>query len=109
MGITIKKKVPAKELVQAVATIEKQHKDGSATTEKEVVSEAVFDGPHATVGLSMGLTKNLGNYESLKITVSLYYPCYPDESAVDAAFHTTKEWVDGKLNAINDEVNATLG
>lgn len=112
MGIIVKNKKPAPEEVQvkhSVATITKAHKDGSLEETKEVIKGQMFDGPTANVGMSIALTKNLGNYESLKITVSLSMPSNPDEASISNTFTEVKSWVDEKINMLNQEVIDQLG
>lgn len=104
MGVSVKKK----ELKQAVATVETKHKDGSTESTQEVLGEQVFDSPPANVGLSIGVTRNLGNYESVKFTVSLYMPCIPEESEINQTFDEVKAWVDTKIEQINQEITDQL-
>lgn len=105
MGVNVKKK----ELKQAVATVTKQHKDGSSSETHEVVKEQIFDGPAANVGVSIGLTRNLGNYESVKITVSLFMPCNPVEEEINSTYDEVKGWVDTRIEHINQEISDQLG
>lgn len=97
------------------AEVKTQHPDGSVVEEKIPVAgdipqaEGIIDEPSANVGVSVGLTKNLGNYESLKVTVSLYVPCKPEEEEIEATYEAVKGWVDGKISDINAEVEAELG
>jgi hypothetical protein len=83
-------------------------------TKQEQIPVSTVDVPEtaANVGFSAAYTKNLGNYESLKITVSLFMPVKvsltagePNEEALDAAFLTVQAWVDKKVNDILDELN----
>lgn len=120
MAMTIKKAKPQAETAapaveqevvahQAVATTTKQHKDGSAEETHEVVGEELFDGPVAMVNVSLSMTKNLGNYESLKFTASITMPCKPDGEEIEETYHNCKEWVDSKVNDFNEEVSEQLG
>lgn len=53
--------------------------------EEEVeVETMVFDTDPAYVRVNAGVTKNLGNYESLRVDVSLSIPCPPE--VVDDVF-----------------------
>ena len=51
--------------------------------------------PLCNVGFSVSHTKNLGDYESLRVEVSLHVPCRYEEA--DEAFDAAAEWVKGKL------------
>lgn len=45
----------------------------------------------AYVRVNAGMTKNMGNYESLRLDVSLTVPCYAEE--IDAVFHSVADRV----------------
>lgn len=94
---------------ETVATTITQHKDGSAEETQEVLGEEMFTGPVAMVNVSLSMTKNLGNYESLKFTASITMPCKPDGEEIEDTFINCKEWVDGKVNDFNEEVSEQLG
>lgn len=103
------KKVQKVESHQAVGTTHTQHKDGSAEETQEVLGEAKFTGPVAMVQVSMSMTKNLGNYESLKFTASITMPCEADGEEIEETYNNCREWVDSKVNAFNEEVSEQLG
>lgn len=112
----VAKKAPAAEettqevsVKQVVATTITQHKDGSAEETHEVLGEGQFTGPVAMVNVSMSMTKNLGNYESLKFTASITMPCKPEGEDIEDTYVNCKEWVDGKVNDFNEEVSEQLG
>jgi len=87
----------------------KTYQDGSSETTEEVVAEAVkVPNVHATVGLAIGMTKNLGDFNNIKFQVSLYLPCEPTAEEIEGTYQAVKEWVDDKVNAINEEVDASL-
>ena len=65
-----------------------------------------FTQPVCLVNYSVGHTKNLGNYESLKTMVSLTMPCYPHEIQDIGAY--CKEWVFGRMDALQDELQAEI-
>lgn len=103
MAITVKQQGS---VVKGKVTTE--YKDGSIVEQEEVVKEVINQGPTANVGVSIGLTKNLGNYEALKITVSLFMPCQPTAEDIEYTYTEAKGWVDDKINTINAEVDASL-
>lgn len=49
----------------------------------------------AEVSISVGLTLNLGNYESARIDVGLKLPCEPDD--IDTVYAYTEQWVEARL------------
>lgn len=70
---------------------------------KEPVGDPVTvssDQPMANVGLKVGMTKNLGNYESVRVDVSCFIPCLPAEPDMDAAFSVCEAWCDAKISAL---------
>lgn len=103
------KKVQKVSSHQAVGTTHTQHKDGSAEETQEVLGEAKFTAPVAMVQVSMSMTKNLGNYESLKFTASITMPCEADGEEIEETYNNCREWVDSKVNAFNEEVSEQLG
>jgi hypothetical protein len=85
--------------------IETLDKDGEVIDTEEVeVDEVIVDKPMANVGVKLGTTKNLGNYESLRVDVSLFYPCDPNKKDMDKAFKKAFKWVDKKLSGIMEDV-----
>jgi hypothetical protein len=54
----------------------------------------------ADVGYRVSHTKNLGNYESLRVEVSVTRPCLNHESAIDQAHGKNREWAETKLEEI---------
>lgn len=94
---------------QAVGVTTKQYKDGSTGETQEVLGSGEFKGPMAMVQVSMSMTKNLGNYESLKFSASITMPCVPDGAEIEETYQNCREWVDGKVNDFNEEVSEQLG
>lgn len=60
--------------------------------------------PQCEVGVEMSYTHNLGNYTSARVQVSLKVPCIHAE--VDDVYDYAREWVDGKLNGLVEELQA---
>lgn len=86
---------------QVKAKIETLDKDGEVIdTQEEVVDEVTVDKPMANIGVKLGTTKNLGNYESLRVDVSLFYPCEPKKKAMEKTYKKVFAWVDNKLDEI---------
>lgn len=96
MAVTIQKKnAVGKTSVQKV----KSGKDvGDLEETQEVVSEITHTEPLANVGVSFSHTKNLGNYEALKLSVSLNLPCPPED--IDATFEQASDWCNGKMESL---------
>ncbi len=108
MAVKLKK---SKTAVAAVVSTERS----SGAPQQESVPVRVVESsgePMANVGFSASMTRNLGNYESVKFTVALYMPVPVDLSAgadptpaLDANFQYVQQWVDAKIGAMLDELN----
>lgn len=72
-------------------------KSESETVSKEMTRE-VPDNP-AYVGVSGGMTKNLGDFNSAKINVSVTLPCENTQDALQATYEEASELVDGWLDS----------
>lgn len=95
-----------------VADVEVEKNKTVVSHEQVPVGVADVTGPVANVGFSAAYTKNLGNYESLKITVSLYMPVSipltPKDGlteTLDDTFSKVQLWVDTKINQVLDELD----
>lgn len=71
---------------------------------KETVGEVLVSQEVANVGLTVAFTKNLGDYNSAKIQVSLHLPCEPEPDVINAAFEQITEWCDTKLSKLVNEL-----
>lgn len=56
--------------------------------------------PMANVGYGLDRTINLGNYESLKIHVTLYVPSEVDEAEIEGNYNFCKGWVEKKMEEV---------
>lgn len=87
---------------QGVGVVSIKHKSGIEEQISEKLPNRLFNGPTCNVGFSTATTKNLGNYENVKVSVSLNLPCYPDE--IDTIFGFASEWVDTKMGEVLSEL-----
>jgi hypothetical protein len=87
---------------QSVAKVSVQHPDKSSTDMQQVVDEKVFTQPTCNIGVQAAMTMNMGNYNSVKIGVSLHMPCL--ESDLDATFLKAQAWVDSKMAVIQNQI-----
>ena len=114
MGVKINKKSKAPTylevktedgmLKEALGIVVKKHKDGSITEAKETVSLVEGQSPFANVGVRASRTFNLGDYNSVRVEVSLYMPCEVSTEHINTAYEFAKEWVDEKMNVVSEEV-----
>lgn len=79
-----------------------KHPNGSEVETKIPIKDVVVTRPMLNVGLNASHTKNLGDYNSARISVSLNMPCELHELENTYAF--VKDWVNGKMIEINDEL-----
>lgn len=106
---TSTKKVEGKQAVATMTTTKvSSGQVVEETQEQEVVGEEKMEGPCATVTVGMGITKNLGNYESIKFNVSIAIPCAVDVDEIEETYTSGREWIDGKINEFSAEVDAQL-
>ena len=71
---------------------------------RKVIEVRKFETDPAFVRVSAGVTKNLGNYESLRVDVSITAPCYIEE--VNAVQKNVAELV---ASMLDEEVEQYLG
>ena len=77
-------------------------KEGEPSTKEETLSIQRFVTDPARVSLEMGLTLNLGNYESARISVSVSVPCYREEA--HDAYNFARKWVIERVNQERDAI-----
>lgn len=101
-------KSPSVQLVAKApkASVNKAYKDGSVVDEEILMEPKMVPLNPAVVSVNIGVTRNLGNYESVKFSVQLSMPC--DPSDVDSTFNEAKGWVDSRVELINQEITAQL-
>lgn len=85
---------------QVVGVITHTDKDGNQTEELEVVDEVIVDKPMANVGVKLGKTMNLGDFESLRVDVSLYMPSDTDKKSLNKTFKRCLKWCDNKMDEV---------
>jgi hypothetical protein len=96
-------------LLPTIAYVERQFFHGKEpVTEKETKNVPLrvhrFLTEPAKVSVSMGLTINLGNFNSCRIDVSLSTPCYREET--EDAYTHTRTWVESRLTKEVDDIRA---
>jgi len=104
MALKIEKKQP-------VAVVTAESKGVPASMEELPYGDPIMvkkDETFANVGMKVGMTKNLGNYESVRIDVSLYVPCVNDADVINDTFELVNTWVDIKMAEILQEYEDSL-
>jgi len=69
--------------------------EGPVDEQDEVIAVHKFLAPPAKVGCGMGLTINMGNYESARIDVVVEVPCYKEE--VDEAYTFARKFCETRV------------
>ena len=105
MVVKVKKK-KGKAYHEKKGVVTTQAKNGMENEQQIPMGGVVIEGEPTTVMVKLGYTKNLGNYESMRIDVSLAVPCHEDE--VDEKFEEIREWVDDKITGIVNEVEQDI-
>ncbi len=92
--------------VEGKIWVRKQFGKGDAEVDEQRILVDKFETEPAIVEASLGLTINLGNYESLRIDAGVKIPCYKEEilQAHQEAFRLTEE----ELMRRKREVEETL-
>jgi hypothetical protein len=67
-------------------------------TQQKVGPPLKFEGPTAEVRVDLGATLNMGNYEALRLGVSLSVPCSPDPKHIETAFKYAAKFTEDKLD-----------
>ena len=61
----------------------------------EYLPTAMKEGNPAYLNITAGITKGLPIYSSAKISISITYPCIPEE--INESYEKLKEWIDKRL------------
>lgn len=78
--------------------------EGGVKENREVIEVREFATNPAYIKVQAGVTKSLGNYEFLRVDISLSVPCYTEE--IDAVYPVVAEKVSDLLT---QEVESYLG
>lgn len=89
---------------KAEGRTEIKYPDGTSKKEVEVVEEVIVDRPMANVGLKVGMTKQLREFESVRFDVSLFMPSDTDKDSLNETFKKCDKWVEKKMKKILKEL-----
>lgn len=78
----------------------------SETSWQTVLGVVEADEPLANVGFRASMTKNLGNYESVRIEISVYMPCAARQKQIDKAYEYVKGYVEDRMEAELSELES---
>lgn len=115
MAVTFTKKSGAKkhsatfssvgeEIKTAVSSVVVKDKNGTQTVVNDEEAVVHGHGPFANVGVRLSRTINIGDYNSVKVEVSLNMPSVMVEPEIDEAFSFASGWVDQKMDELMQSV-----
>jgi hypothetical protein len=70
-------------------------------SKEEQIGSTESDSTLCNVGYTAARTINLGDYNSLKVSVSLHIPC--THSEIDEIFNFATQWVNERMGALVEE------
>lgn len=73
-------------------------KDGKTTQKAKPARK--FTSEPAEIRIDLGATLNMGNYESLRIGISLSVPCPNTKTGIESAFKASEKYVEAKLDKL---------
>jgi len=103
--VELGEKEKKQEVVAVEASVTTQHKTGAEVEKKIPVGHIVKTEDMAEVGFSLSHTKNLGNYESLRVEVRITLPCKPDPKSLEEAYEFCSEFVNDKMSGNIDDID----
>lgn len=70
---------------------------GAESEVVETIRVPAFEGPVGRVRVEGSVTRNMGDYNSVRVSVAVEMPCYPTEAEVDACYAWCSTKVDAKI------------
>ena len=101
-------KVPVPEVTKAAVktnTSVQHSKTGSAVVKEQIKGMVEVPPAYAKVGVTASRTINLGEYNNVKLGVSIFFPCAPTEEAIEKTYEFCIGWVDGKMESLTKDHN----
>lgn len=81
---------------------------GIESSAEDLIAVSTYVTEPARVRVAKHLTRNLGNYESAKVSVSVEVPCYAEESEIDRAFEFASCKVDERFLVEFKDIDAGI-
>lgn len=72
---------------------------GPEAVTEEVIEVPRFYGPVARVRIEGGVTMNMGDYQSSRVTVSVELPCYPEETEMERVGNLASRMVAKRIDS----------
>jgi hypothetical protein len=73
----------------------------------DTVAVPMFTGPTGHVTVDGSITRNMGDYNSVRVRVSVSLPCYPEDSEIRRAYDHASLMIDELLPAELDKAMGT--
>jgi hypothetical protein len=103
------KSVSAKKEVKGTVVVTRKYKDGeiASSADSEEIDVGVFGADVAHVTVQRGITRNVGDYESVKLGVSVTLPTYIEEmsEAFTTASSLVGEYLDSEINKAGEMIS----
>jgi hypothetical protein len=80
---------------------------GQDVERRETIRVPAFATTPARVRVCGSVTRNLGNYNSARVEVSVEVPCYPEQSEIEAAYNFASGLIDRYIPAELDKAVGT--
>lgn len=96
-------------VVESKALVRRQYGDKDAQIEEEdkVLEVHKFITEPAQVSFEVGVTMNMGNYESARVTVGLRVPCYKEE--ISDAYAYARSWAEKIISEEKEAIKEAKG
>jgi len=80
---------------------------GEEVTKEDLITVDAFETIPATIDAKLGMTVNLGNYESMRVDVGVSLPCYKEEisKAQDFAFKLAEKVLFAKVKEVKETMS----
>jgi hypothetical protein len=93
--------------VYTTKTFLMNNKEVTTDHKDELVEVQVFATEPAVISLEYGLTLNMGNFESCRLSVGIRLPCYKEQ--VDSAYEAATAWVEERVQAQVRDIRTSTG
>ena len=81
-----------------------KHSKTGAEVVKESIEDMVEVPPaFANVGITASRTINLGEYNNVKLGVSIHHPCAPTPEEIEKTYEFCVNWVDAKMAGLTKD------
>lgn len=79
-------------------TVTRSAYGGPETVTEELIEVPRFQGPVARIRIEGGVTMNMGDYQSSRVTVSVELPSYPEATEIERVGDIASVMVSGRID-----------